>query len=98
MTLAEINNIADLFAKAGTRIPVIPAEWREMQIALMEQKMATKSVGKVSKKELEKGKIKPVVKQSVPRKIAAKKKADRTVTRLQANVASSKANRERAKK
>lgn len=42
MTLAEINNIADLFAKAGTRIPVIPAEWREMQIALMEQKLMMK--------------------------------------------------------
>jgi len=32
MTLAEINNIADLFAKAGTRIPVCPHEWRELQM------------------------------------------------------------------
>lgn len=91
MTLAEINNIADLFAKARSRIPVIPAEWREMQIALMEQKMATKTVGNVSKKALEKGKVKPVVKQSVSRKIAGKKKADRTVKALRANVAKSKA-------
>src|SRR5690606_26122874 len=38
------GNIADLFVAAGSRIPVCPHHWREMQIALMEkeQSMATK--------------------------------------------------------
>lgn len=78
MTLSDIHRIADLFAAAGRRcVPVPISEWREY--------MATKSVGKVSKKALAKGKIQPIVKQSVSRKIASKKKADRTAKGLKAN-------------
>ena len=46
--------------------------------------MAT-AIGKVDKKALEKGKIKPSPKGSVSKKIGAKAKADRTVKTLKAN-------------
>ncbi len=87
MTAEEIRRRIDFMRS-------IEREHVHLPIATVEQLMATR-IGKATVKD---GKLKPVVKQSVPRKIAAKKKADRTVTRLQATVASSKANRERAKK
>lgn len=53
-----------------------------------EAKVVATRIGKATVKD---GKVKPVVKQSVSRKIAAKKKADRTVKGLQKNRASAKA-------
>lgn len=53
-----------------------------------EAKVVATRIGKATVKD---GKLKPVVKQSVSRKIAAKKKADRTVKGLQKNRASAKA-------
>lgn len=78
MTLAEIDRIADLFASIGARIPVCPHDWREM--------MATR-IGKATVKD---GKVKPVVKQSVSRKIGAKKKADRIEKSLRVNASKRK--------
>lgn len=84
MTREDIDRIADLLAAAGRRnVPVPISIWKEMQLT-----MATKSIGKATVRD---GKVKPVVKQSVSRKIAAKKKADRTVKGLQKNRASAKA-------
>lgn len=77
MTLAEINRIAEIFLAADSKIPVCPHIWREMMIS--------KSIGKVDKKALAKGKIKPVEKGSVSAKIGRKAKADRTVKGLKAN-------------
>lgn len=80
MTPEQIDNIANLLAAAGRRnVPVPISEWREYMAA---------RIGKATVKD---GKVKPVVKQSVSRKIAAKKKADRTVKALKANAAKSKA-------
>jgi len=78
MTLAEIDRIADIFASVGARIPVCPNEWREM--------MATR-IGKATVKD---GKVKPIVKQSVSRKIGAKKKADRIEKSLRVNASKRK--------
>lgn len=78
MTLAEIDRIADLFASIGARIPVCPHDWREM--------MATR-IGKATVKD---GKVKPIVKQSVSRKIGAKKKADRIEKSLRVNASKRK--------
>lgn len=78
MTLDEIDRIADLFASVGARIPVCPHEWREM--------MATR-IGKAVVKD---GKIKPIITQSVSRKIGAKKKADRIENALRANASKRK--------
>lgn len=84
MTLEEIDDLANLLTAAGRRnVPVPISIWKEMQLT-----MATKSIGKATVKD---GKVKPVVKQSVSRKIASKKKADRTVKALKANVTKSKA-------
>lgn len=52
-----------------------------------EVKVVATRIGKATIKD---GKVKPVVKQSVSRKIAATNKADRTVKALKANRASSK--------
>lgn len=84
MTIEEINRIADLLTAAGRRnVPVPISEWREY--------MTSKSIGKVSAKALEKGKVKPVVKQSASQKAAGHKKAARIVKGLKENRAASKA-------
>ena len=77
MTREEINSIADMFISLGKRIPVCPHEWREMQ-------MTSKTIGKVSQKELAKGKIKP---QGKARHFAKRdaEKASRVIRRLKAN-------------
>lgn len=142
MKVSDINRIADLFASVGSKIPVCPHEWRELQMDAKRKKtpgqklidglthavayaridalwrrtkkkqggetttydwgyrdglmaarelfgtevtVSTKSIGKVDKKALAKGKIKPVEKGSVSAKIGRKAKADRTVKGLKAN-------------
>lgn len=78
MTDAEIEHIVDLMRAAGrSRVPIPLTEWREY--------MATKSIGKVSKSALEKGKIAPVDTAPKHAKIAKRNKAARTAKRLRAN-------------
>lgn len=76
MTLAEIEATVAMFAAAGRRnIPVPISEWREI--------MASR-IGAATVKA---GKLKPVDKASVSRKIGRKAKADRIEEGLRANAA-----------
>jgi hypothetical protein len=67
--------------------PVIRRELQDMARTIHDGfAMATKSIGRVDSKALAKGKIKvKPAHMSVPKKAAAKAKADRTETRLRAN-------------
>lgn len=83
MTLEEIDDLVDLMRAAGRETMPMPlSEWREMMAA---------RIGRVDKGELAKGKIKPVRYQSVSRKIAGNKKAERAAARLIRNVEVAKA-------
>lgn len=63
----------------------------DLPLATVERLMATKTIGKVDTAALAKGKVKPKAPHmSVPKKIAATKKADRTETKLRANAAKRK--------
>ena len=78
MTLDQIEYLASLREAGGhTTMPVPLSEWREW--------MTSKSIGRVDKAALAKGKVKPVASMPLHRKIAAKAKADRKEARLRAN-------------
>ncbi len=78
MTLERIEYLASLREAGGhTTMPVPISEWREW--------MTTKSIGRVDKAALAKGKVKSVASMPVNRKIGAKAKADRVEKGLRAN-------------
>lgn len=78
MTPERIEYLASLREAGGhTTMPVPLNEWREW--------MTSKTIGRVDKAALAKGKVKPVAPFATARKIAAKAKADRTEKKLRAN-------------
>ena len=78
MTRAEIDATVALFVAAGRRnIPVPLSEWRTLQMAT--------AIGRVEKKAMAKGKIKPVDKTPKPLRGGKKKKADRLENGLRKN-------------
>lgn len=68
----------------------IERETIHLPIATVERLMATGHKIKVGKATVKDGKVKPVVKQSVSRKIGAKKKADRIEKSLRVNASKRK--------
>lgn len=82
MTRAEIEDTIDLMRAAGRNtIPISLTEWREW--------MTTKSIGRVDKAALAKGKVKPADSTPAPMRGAKARKAARIEKGLRANRAKS---------